>query len=193
MPPLPAPSRRLSALAAALAVTCGSPAFACRGGDCYDKVRLPDVYATVDRPVVVRPGTRDVYDIDPVVVVRPQRVMVEPPRVVYREGPPIVRTVLQEVVVRPGGYEWHSTWGPYGERRCKVPVPPEIKVVPRTVVVRPGRLEAITLPPVYASYNRVVAVRPPRQLVVDHPPVFARERARVLVRRGGEAWVPAVR
>lgn len=181
-----------AALAAGLcAIFLASPAFACRGGDCYDRVRLPDVYATVDRPVVVRPGYRDVYDIDPVVVVRPERVMVQPPRVVYRERPPVVRTVLQEVVVRPGGYAWHSTWGPYGERRCKVPVPPEIKVVPREVVVRPGRLEAVALPPVYAPYNRVVAVRPPRQLVVDHPPVVARERARVLVRHGGDVWVRA--
>jgi len=168
-----------------------SPAFACGGGDCYDRVRLPDVYATVDRPVIVRRGYREVYDIDPVVVVRPERVMVRPARVVTRARPPVVRTVLQEVVVRPGGYAWRSTYGPYGERRCKVPVPPEVKLVPRQVVVRPGRLETVTLPPIYARTNRVVAVRPPRQLVVDHPPVIGRESTRVLVRRGGAVWVRA--
>jgi hypothetical protein len=139
----------------------------------------------------VRRGYRDVYDIDPVVVVRPDRVMVRPARVVYRERPPVVRTVLQRIVVRPAGYAWASTYGPYGERRCKVPVPAEIKLVPREVVVRPGRLEAVSLPPVYAPYNRVVAVRPPRQLIVDHPPIVERERTSVLVRRGGEVWVPA--
>ena len=187
------PSRSLAALAAALALSlAASPASACRSGAvCYDRVRLPDVYATVDRPVVVRPGWREVYETEPVVVVRPERVMVAPGRVDYVMSPPVTRTVFQEVVVRRPGWRWESTWGPHGERRCKVPVPAETRLVAREVVVRPGRPVPVVTPPVYTVRQRALAVRPAQRYVVDHPPVIARERARVLVRRGGSAWVRA--
>ena len=75
--------RSLAALAVSAAFFA-SPAFAChRGGECYDRVRLPDVYRTVERPVVVREGYTRVYETDPVVVIRPERVMVYPGRVDY--------------------------------------------------------------------------------------------------------------
>jgi hypothetical protein len=186
--------RRPTALVAALLslASVSSPALACRyGAECYDKIRLPDVYRTVDRPVVVRPGYREVVETEPVVVVRPERVMLQPRRVDYVMTPPVTRTVFQEVVVRPGGYRWKSSYGPYGERRCKVPVPPEIKVIPREVVVAPGRRVRMVSPAVYAYQNRAVAVRPARRVVYDYPPVIRRERARVLVRSGGTAWVRA--
>lgn len=184
---------RSSALTAALflALAWSSPsAFACRGA-CYDKVRLPDVYRTVERPVVVRPGYREIVETEPVVVMRTERVLVAPRRVGYVVTPPVTRTVLQEVVVRRAGWRWETTYGPYGERRCKVPVPAEIKVVPREVVVAPGRRVRVASPPVYAVRQRAVAVRPAMRLVYERPPVIARERTRVLVRRGGTAWVRA--
>ncbi len=185
-------SRGPAAVAALLLVLeiTATPAQACRG-ECYDKVRLPDVYRTVDRPVVVRPGFREVVETDPVVVMRAERVMVAPRRVDYVMTPPVMRTVMQEIVVRRGGYRWKTTYGPYGERRCKVPVAAEVKVVPREVVVAPGRRVRVVSPPVYALRERAVAVRPAQRLVYDYPPVVARERARVLVRRGGSAWVRA--
>lgn len=188
-------SLRTSAVltAAIVVLVAASPAFACRGVECYDEVRLPDVYRTVDRPVIVRPGYREVVDRPPVVVVRPERVMVAPGRVSYEMTPPVTRTVFQEIVVRPAGYRWASTWGPYGERRCKVPVPAEVKVVPREVLVHPGRRVRVVQPPIYAVRERAIAVRPAGRYVVDYPPVVARERARVLVRRGGTAWVRAER
>lgn len=173
-------------------IFAATPASACRyGAECYDKVRLPDVYRTVDRPVIVRPGYREVVETRPVVVVRPERVMLQPGRVEYVMTPPVTRTVFQEVVVRRGGYRWASTYGPYGERRCKVPVPAEVKVVPREVVVRPGRRVRMVSPPVYAYQNRAIAVRPAQRIVYDYPPVVRRERARVLVRRGTTTWVRA--
>ncbi|MCC7253111.1 hypothetical protein [Hyphomicrobium sp.] len=186
-------SRPGAALAALLSLAAAAtPAMACRyGSECYDKVRLPNVYRTIDRPVVVRPGYREVVETRPVVVVRPERVIVQPARVDYVRTPPVTRTVLQEVVVRRAGYRWATTYGPYGERRCKVPVPAEVKVVPREVVVRPGRRVRLVTPPVYAIQNRAVAVRPAERIVYDYPPVIRRERATVLVRRGGTAWVPA--
>ncbi|WP_072396026.1 hypothetical protein [Hyphomicrobium sp. CS1GBMeth3] len=185
-------SRRPVALAAIIFLAFdASPAAACRGGECYDRVRLPDVYRTVDRPVVLRPGYREVVETEPVVVMRAERVLVAPRRVEYVRTPPVTRTMLQEVVVRRGGWRWETTYGPYGERRCKVPVPAEVKLVPREVVVAPGRRVRVVSPPVYAMRERAVAVRPAARIIYDHPPVVGRERARVLVRRGGSAWVRA--
>lgn len=179
----------LAALLLVLEITA-TPARACRG-DCYDKVRLPDIYRTVDRPVIVRPGFREVVETEPVVVMRAERVMIAPRRVDYVMTPPVTRTVMQEIVVRRGGYRWKATYGPYGERRCKVPVPAEVKVVPREVVVGPGRRVRVVSPAMYAIRERAIAVRPAQRIVYDYPPVVARERARVLVRRGGTAWVRA--
>ena len=186
--------RKSAAYVAALVAvaTVASPAFACRyGAECYDKVRLPDVYRTVDRPVVVRPGYREVVETRPVVYVRPERVVLQPGRVDYVMTPPVTRTIFQEVVVRRGGYRWASTYGPYGERRCKVPVAPEVKLIPREVVVAPPRRVRMVTPPVYGYQNRAVAVRPAQRYVYDYPPVVRYERASMLVRRGGHAWVPA--
>lgn len=184
-----------STAAVAFVVTLSSlasPALACRGGgECYDKVRLPNVYRTVERDVVVQPGYRRVVETEPVVVVRPERVMIAPGRVSYEMTPPVTRTVMQEIVVRPAGYRWESTYGPYGERRCKVPVPAEVKLVPREVLVRPGRRVRVVSPPVYGVRQRAIEVRPAERYVVAYPPVVARERARVLVREGGSAWVRA--
>lgn len=178
-----------AALIATLSIAyTASPASACRG-ECYDKVRLPDVYRTVERPVVVRSGYREVVETDPVVVMRAERVLVSPRRVDYVMTPPVTRTVMQEVVVRRAGWRWETTYGPFGERRCKVRVPAEVKVVPREVVVSPGRRVRVVSPPVYALRERAVAVRPAMRVVYDYPPVVASERSRVLVRRGGTAWV----
>jgi hypothetical protein len=187
---------RCLAVAATLGavLSIAAPAHACHGrAECYDKVRFPDVYRTVDRPVVVERGYREVYETRPAVLVRPERVMLQPPRVDYVMTPPVTRTAFQEVVVRRAGYRWESTHGPYGERRCKVPVPAEVKVVPREVLVRPGRRVRRVTPAVFGYQNRAVAVRPAQRYVVDHPPVVSYERTRVLVRRGGTAWVPAGR
>jgi hypothetical protein len=186
-------SLRFAASAAlfTFALASTTAANACTYGECYDKVRVPDVYRTVDRPVVVRPGYREVVETAPVVVVRPERVMLQPPRVDYVMTPPVTRTVFQEIVVRRGGYRWKTTYGPYGERRCKVPVPAEVKVVPREVLVAPGRRVRVRTPGVYAYQNRAVAVRPAQRIVYDYPPVVTNERVRVRVRRGGTAWVRA--
>lgn len=177
--------------ALALAVSA-SPALACRGGAvCYDRVRMPDVYRSVERDVVVRPGFREVVETPPVVVVRPERVLVAPGRVDYALTPPVTRTVLREIVVRPAGYRWEIHDGPYGERRCRVPVPAETKLVAHEVVVRPGRPVPLVTPPLYAVRQRALFVRPGGRYVIDHPPLFARERALLRVRRGGTAWVRA--
>lgn len=184
--------RCTSLLFAALTfASAATPAMAwCGAYECYDRVRVREVYRPLIRPVVV-PGYREVIETPPVVAIRPERVLVAPRRVSYAMTPPVTRTEFQEIVVRPGGYRWASTYGPYGERRCKVPVPAEIKVVPREVYVRPGRRVRVVTPPVYAVRERAVVVRPGRRVVVDHPPGVFLDRSRVIVRPATTAWVPA--
>ena len=105
-----------------------------RAIECYDKVRLPDVYATRARPVVVAPGFREVVSEPPVVIDQPhpvvvvpgrwhaehvpalystyrQRVLVAPARVTYSDMPAVTRTIRQEVVVHPGGTHWERSRG----------------------------------------------------------------------------------
>jgi hypothetical protein len=177
------------ALLLALSATAATPALACRG-DCYH---------TVDRPVIVREGFREiVVETEPVVVLRTERFEVAPRRVDYLMTPPVTRTVMQEIVVRRAGYRWKTVAGPYGERRRKVFVPAEVKRVPREVVVAPGRRVRVVTPPVYALRDRVVAVRPAqtivlpaRTMVYDRPPVvFRTRRTPVLVRGDGVEWLP---
>ncbi len=180
------PLRCLSArLALVLALSAAAtPALACRG-DCYD------VYRTVDRPVMVRQGFREVVETEPVVVFRTERFEVSPRRVDYVMTPPVTRTVMQEIVVRRAGYRWRTVAGPFGERRCKVFVPAEVKRVPRHIVVVPGRRVRVVTPPVYVLRDRAVAVRPAGSIVQEHPPVIVRARTPVLVPSGGVAWVRA--
>jgi len=66
------------ALAAALPA---SPSLAggCGGAvECYEKVRQPDVYATVTRPVIVRPALSGIYHRPAVMGVRAAKVMLQP-------------------------------------------------------------------------------------------------------------------
>ena len=81
--------RRVAAAAGAvmtLAIASTGPVLAWGDGcgghavECYDKVRLPDVYATQARPVVVHPGYSEVVETPPVVVNQPEKVLVSPGR-----------------------------------------------------------------------------------------------------------------
>ena len=136
---------------------CGNRAI-----ECYDKVRLPDVYATRARPVVVAPGFREVVSEPPVVIDEPrrvvvapgrwhaehvpalystyrQRVLVAPSRVSYSEIPAVTRTIRQAVVVYPGGEHWEHSRGLFGrERMCRVASPPVTREIEREVVVEPA-------------------------------------------------------
>mgnify|MGYP007071129816 CR=1 FL=1 len=61
---------------AAIAAFAGmaTPAAAFCDRECYEKVRQPDTYATVERQVVVRPGYSEVVRTPPVVLDRVARV-----------------------------------------------------------------------------------------------------------------------
>ena len=167
-----------------VAVIISGPASACHPGqECYEKVRTPDVYQNVERPVVVHPGYREVVQVPAVTAVHTERVEVSPARVLTHNVPavygsimrremvapasvsyvataPIVRTVQEAVVVSPGGYRWEHSRGLSGqERKCKVPFAAVTRTVTRQVVVAPGGRVPVVHPAVYRDVARPVVLR----------------------------------
>ncbi len=57
-----------------MATAASAGGYGCASAECYEKVRRPDVYATVERPVVVRPGYAEVVHVPPAVLDRVRRV-----------------------------------------------------------------------------------------------------------------------
>lgn len=159
--------------------------FGCHGRavECYDKVKLPDVYATQSRSVVVRPGYSQVVTTPPVVVNRAERVLVSPGRWrerhipavygtrservlvapasrTYSDVPAVVRRVEKTVVVKSGGVRWEHRRGPFGrEKLCKVQTPAVVKTVAHDVVVAPARRIAHDTPAVYGTVQRPVVIQ----------------------------------
>lgn len=182
---------------------CGSRAVAC-----YDKVRLPDVYATQTRSVLLRPAYRTVVPTPPLVrnyavpvVMRPgrwrtmiappvygmqrERVVVAPAQRVYEEVPAVTRRVTKTVVV-PAGVRWERTRGLLGrERLCKVATHATTRTVEREVVVSPARRIAHVRPAVYGVVERPVVVRPAMASRVYEPPVHGYFNRSVVVHPAG--------
>lgn len=158
----------------------------CRGAavECYEKVRRPDVYATVTRQVVVRPAIQQIVHTPPVVVMRPTRVEVAPARVHTEHVPAVVGTVVQKqlvkpatvshvatpptfrtvhetVVVAPAHQRWEHRRGLLGrETMCKVEVAAQTRTVARQVMVDPGRKVPVVTPAVYRDVVTPVVIRP---------------------------------
>ncbi len=171
------------------AVLPASQSFAggCGGGhavECYEKVRQPDVYTHVTRPVIIRPALTGIYTRPAVmgarsekVVLQPghwqtvrtpavyadkvERVMVAPAQTTYVDAPAVTRTVRESVVVQPASVRWEHRRGflGHGERMCKVVVPPVVRHVEREVVVQPARRVAHVTPAVYEHVSRRVPRR----------------------------------
>ncbi|GJE70853.1 hypothetical protein [Methylorubrum podarium] len=131
------------AVAACAVVTLAAPAQAggnCVSAECYRRVVTPPVYDTVA-----------------------ERVLVQPPRTVYRTTPPVYDTVSERVLVAPGGRRWETRVDAYGQLvGCWVTTPPRYAVQTRRVLVRPPEAIPHTLPPVYATTQRRVLVQPAR-------------------------------
>ncbi len=174
---------------------------------CYEKVKQPDVYATVQRPVVMRPAFTQVVTSPPIienraekVLVRPgsyhaieqpaeyatrtERVLVQPAHTTYVDEPPVVRTVRESVVVQPASVHWEHSRGflGRGERMCQVAVPAVTRDVERQVVVSPGRRVAQVEPAVYENVSRQVLVRPASVQKVYEPPVYSWANRQIVVR-----------
>jgi hypothetical protein len=211
--------RKFSMPAVCLAVVLGVPAatpalafgYGCGWGavECYDKVRLPDVYAVRTRPIVLSPAWREVVPTPPIVrnyavpvEVRPgrwrthvyppvygmklQRVLVAPAGRTYEEIPAVTRRVRKTVVVSPGGFRWEHRRGLFGhERLCKVRVAPVTRTVVREVVVSPARRVAHVRRPIYRNVLRPVLIRPATAERVYEPPIHAVLNRPVVVRPAG--------
>jgi len=173
---------------------------------CFEKVRRPDVYATVARPVVIAPARREVIVEPAVVEPRPYRVELVPPRVRaehvgahyttvtrrqlvrpaevrYVVQPAVVARVNETVVTHRGGIEWrHSTGRDGAERLCAVRVPARTATVARTVVVEPARRVAIETPAVYREVATPVLVRPAHTRHFYEPGVYAIEHRPVVLK-----------
>src|SRR5262249_45835007 len=151
-----------------------------------ERVRQPDVYATVERPVVVSPGYVQVVEQPPIVMDRVRRieaipgsfevqhlppvygsytstVMVAPARPVAEHIPEARTIVHQHVVVRPARIKWQRTVDAHGRvRLCKVEVPTVTRVVARSVMVAPATTIYRTIPAQYRQAVMPMLVRPAR-------------------------------
>lgn len=169
----------------------------CKGQavECYEKVRHPDLYKSVARPVVVKPGWKEVVETPPIVerrtdrvVVAPghwlakrepavygyyaKRVLVAPAHVRFEVTPPTRHVVHQTVVVRPGGYHWVHKRGAHGQQiKCKVKSAPVTRTIAREIV-EPGMRIPRHVPAVYQTVERPVLVQPARTKHFYQAPVY---------------------
>jgi hypothetical protein len=185
-------------VALAFQPTLSGPASAggCRdNAECYEKVKAPDVYATVARPVVVQPGYQQTVHTPAVVGARTQKievqpgawsahhkpaeygsytksVMVQPARVSHTHVPARYATVHETVVVRAAGYRWERSVDRHGrETMCKVAVPAETRTVARQVQVSAAQTVAHTTPAVYKTVTQPVLLSPAKTVHAYTPPV----------------------
>ena len=177
-----------AALAAFSAVMAPSQAVACHG-ECYEKVRTPDVYATVARPVVVQPARIEVVHSPAVYGTLARTVEVAPARAYTSHTAPVYATVARDVVVAPSGYRWERKRGRFGrEELCKVYVPAVTRRVQEQVLVEPSRRVVYLTPAVRREVQRTVVMQPAARHVVHSPGVVVYERENVLVQRGSIHW-----
>jgi hypothetical protein len=185
-------------VAAVLSATTGTAhASGCgaRATECYQKVRTPDVYATVERQVVVRPGYHETVQTPAVIGVKHRTVevqagrwhaehipaqhatvmtrqMVRPATAHFVQTAPVYATQHQTVVVQPAGVRWEHRRGLFGrETMCKVETPAVTQTVARQVMVSPGYKVPVVSPAVYQDVPRTVVVSPSRTRHVYQAPV----------------------
>jgi hypothetical protein len=193
--------RILAAGVALLAMTAQSFA----GGNCYEQVRTPPTYRTVQEQVMVSPGASRVEVVPPIYGSQLKQVMVAPAYEKYHVSPPLYRTVTEKVLVSParkiartrpaiydtvhrkvrvddGGYAWE--WRIINGRRilCKVKRPPSYRVVAETVMVQPARTVYEVVPAQYAYQERQVKVHNGHRERYIVPAQYDYVREQVLIR-----------
>ncbi len=213
--------RGATALAVVMAVPMLATAAAaggCGAVECYAKVKHPDVYQTVARPVVLAPARQDVvttpamigHQVNRVEVMpgrwhahhepamygtRAKVVQVAPAKVHYSVTAPVYQTVHQNVVVQPGSYRWEHKHGLFGhDKLCKVYTPAVTQTVARTVMVAPAQKVAHVTPASYRTVTQPVLLRPAATRHVYQPPVHDFVSTPVVVRPATQQVVthPAV-
>lgn len=172
----------IAAVTPTLAFGCGG-----RSAECYDRVRLPDVYATQTRSVLLRPAYRSVAPTPPLIRNYAVRVVMRPGRWRTIVAPPVYGLRRERVVVAPAQRVFEEV--PATARRIAHVRPAVYGVVERPVLIRPATAGRIYEPPVHGYINRSVVVRPAGLVVFSHPPVVGVTREHVLIRPGGYAWV----
>jgi len=164
-----------------------------RAVECYDKVRLPDVYATETRSVLLRPAYRSVVPTPPLIRNYAVPVLMRPGRWRTVVAPPVYGMRRERVVVAPAQRVDDevsvATRGVSSARHVAHVRPAVYGVVERPVLLRPAEARRIYEPPVHGYINRSVVVRPAGLVVFSHPPVVGVTREHVLIRPGGYAWV----
>ncbi len=203
--------RSAAALTVAALAVFMAPLSAEAGGrgcvaECYTQKRVPAVYKTVSREVVVRPGRRQVIRTPAVTRTVSRRVLVSPGRtrveripavyrtmtrnvmvrsaqVSYSHTPPVTRTVHRTVVVSRGGYRWVRRHDRHGRvTMCKVRTSAVTKTVPQTIVVSRGRRVRHVRPAVYKTVHQRVLVRPASSRRIHSPSVYKTVHRQVVVR-----------
>ena len=170
--------------------------YGCRSAECYERVRQPDVYGTVTRPVVVHPGHTEVLYYPPAIVDRLQAVevvpgsfnvqrqpamygsytrtvMVSPARFVQHHAPSVRKVVHTREVVRPAQVRWEYQRDAHGRMtKCKVVTPAVTRTVARTVVVAPAHIVEHVIPARFAQVQQPMLVEPARTHYTYTPPVY---------------------
>lgn len=168
----------------------------CRTGECYERVRQPDVYGHVSRPVVITPGYTAVHHYPPAIMNRVRAIeavpgsfsvrrqpalwgsytrtlMVSPGRTVHTHVPATYRTVHALEVVRPARVRWEYQRDAHGRLvKCKVETPAVTRTVTRTVLASPAHSVARVIPARYAQVSVPMMVSPARTTFTYAPPAY---------------------
>jgi hypothetical protein len=195
-------SKKLVALGALIvgtvSITAPAAAFdhksGCNSAECYEKVRQPDVYGTVQRPVMLEPGRTEVVHQGAAIQIRPQRVEVVPgmwhaqrspalyghyqkhvmvkPAHVSVSHTPATYTTVHEQVSKGGHVRWERVRDAHGrERLCKVVIPGKMMTMARRVMVTPAHTSQTVVPAVYRPVTRSVLIQPAKTRHSFQPPV----------------------
>ena len=184
-----------------------------RAVECYQKTTTPDVYKTVQRPVVIAPGHTEVVREPAVTATHTERVvtspgrwvaehvpaqygtvertvMVRPASVAYVAVPAQYRTVRQQIVVQPASYRWErrSDWRG-NETMCKILVPAISRSVERTMQVAPAERVAQAIPATYHTVRQTVLAIPATVRHSYVPPTYDTLERTVVVRPAAERVV----
>jgi hypothetical protein len=154
----------------------------CNSAECYEKVRQPDVYSTVQRPVQLQPARTEVVHQPAAIQFRPQRIEVIPGRwhpthspalyghyqkhvmtkaaqVRTHHTPAVYETVREHVAAAPQ-VRWQRVRDAHGrERLCKVVIPGRMMSMARRVMVQPAHTSETVIPATYRTVSRPVLVQ----------------------------------
>lgn len=180
-----------AALAALPAILTASPATAggCRHHECYEKVRRPEVYATVAKPYVVAPARAEVVRLPAVYGSFARQVEVAPARAHYITTPAVYGVVNRDVVIQPAGFRWERRVNRHGrEELCKVHMPAVTRTVSERVILQAPQRVLHYTPAIHRDVQRTIVLQEPARRTIHHPAVLDYAHHRVMVQPAGWQW-----